>query len=41
MSSWGLNVSNIVDQLQHVALTVKNIEPKDNDLPALNPPKRR
>lgn len=41
MNSCGLNVSNIVQQLQQVAKEVKNIEPKDNDLPVLNPPRRR
>ena len=41
MNLCGINVSNILDQLQQVASAVKNIEPKDNDLPVLNPPKRR
>lgn len=41
MNVCGLNISNIVQQLKQVANVLKEIEPKDDDLPVIMTPKRK
>ncbi|XP_048777949.2 uncharacterized protein LOC125679921 isoform X1 [Ostrea edulis] len=41
MNSCGQDLSNIVEQLQQVADELKEIEPKDDDLPVIQPLKRK
>lgn len=41
MNLCGLDLGNLVQQLQQVAYEMKNIEPKDDDLPILKPPRQR
>lgn len=41
MNLCGLDLGNLVQQLQQVAYEMKNIESKDDDLPILKPPRQR